>query len=523
MLGADHTVSDMTRFLPLFLALMFLVVACEREQVLPNPDLNPDQEVLSHDEVLDRIKATMHDGEVFDWTSLNDNELFSAGVSGDSLFTFGYWIGDKADAPTQIGILDTDSEKWKAHFDDILNELIALEEKASGEILTREDLLVFGEPEFVPQATLRLRSLTSIAFLRKHQDTRYIEPMGFDPEASELSQRSGSGCSGGGPNYSIPSADFTTVSPSVKVPWNFDLHNIPQAWSHSQGDNVRVQIIDTGSSDDQDNLGSQFASGWSGGRSISRQSTLYSGSWWWRRLDSPNDQCGHGTRMSGLATAPRGSDGNAVGVAYKSDLTTIRAVSDVVISGSNESNGVKNALIIAGNSSSTKIVSMSIGTPFTNGTVRDGIYYAYNRGKMIFAAAGTSFSWTSWYGVIFPANMSQTVAVTGVKENLPFQRCNNCHDGSQVDFVVHMQRNSNNDRLTLALANSGNQPTYSGGSSCATATTAGVAALVWSKYPGWSRNQVFTRLKQSASNYPSRDNNFGWGAIDALQAVTVPL
>jgi len=86
-----------------------------------------------------------------------------------------------------------------------------------------------------------------------------------------------------------------------------------------------------------------------------------------------------------------------------------------------------------------------------------------------------------------------------------------------------MQRNNNNDRLTLALANSGNQPTYSGGSSCATATTAGVAALVWSKYPTWSRTQVLNRLKQSASLYPSRSSNFGWGAIDALQAVTVPL
>jgi len=311
-------------------------------------------------------------------------------VSGDSLFTYGYWMGDKVDAATQIGVTNTDTEQWKAHFTGILAKLIELESAALGTTLTREDLLVFGEPEFVPQATLRLRSAASIEFLRKHRDTRYIEPMGFDPEAGQLSERSNSGCSGGGPNYSIPSADYTTVSPSVKVPWNFYLHNIPQAWAHSQGDNVRVEIIDTGSSDSQDNLGSQFASGQSSGRTISRLSTHYSGSWWWRRLDSPNDQCGHGTRMSGLATAPRGSDGNAVGVAYKSDLTTIRAVADVVITSSNESRGVKNALIIAGNSASTKIVSMSIGTPFTNGTVRDGIYYAHNRGKMIFAAAGTS-------------------------------------------------------------------------------------------------------------------------------------
>ncbi|MBL0101620.1 MAG: hypothetical protein IPP49_17630 [Saprospiraceae bacterium] len=44
---------------------------------------------------------------------------------------------------------------------------------------------------------------------------------------------------------------------------------------------------------------------------------------------------------------------------------------------------------------------MSIGSPISSSTVSDGIYYAYNKGKMIFAAAGTSYSWTTWYGVIF--------------------------------------------------------------------------------------------------------------------------
>ena len=513
-----------TRLLALALAAGTLLAGCDRDVALVTPAAPADAQThpaLSHAEVLDRVLDGMVDGEVFDWATLTDHELYSAGVSGDSLFTYGYWFAeDKERAPELIGVVDTDTEAWRRSFDAVLAEVIALEEQSRGESLRRQDLLVLGEPAFVPQATLLLSSPASVALLREHPNTRYLEPMGFEPEAGQLGGRSSSGCSGGGPNYSIPTADYTTVSPNVKTPWNFYLHNIPQAWAYSQGDNVRVQIIDTGSSDDQDNLGSQFASGWSGGRNIARLSTHYTGSWWWRRLESPHDQCGHGTRMSGLATAPRGSDGNAVGVAYKSDLTTIRAVADVVITSSNESNGVKDALIIAGNSPSTRIVSMSIGTPFSNGTVRDGIYYAYNRGKMIFAAAGTSFSWTSWYGVIFPANMAQTVAVTGIREGSPFSTCNNCHDGSAVDFVVHMQRRSNDDRLTLALADFGNHPTYSGGSSCATATTAGIAALTWSRYPGWSRSQVLQRLAASANYYPGRSNKHGWGAIDALQAVT---
>ena len=123
-------------------------------------------------------------------------------------------------------------------------------------------------------------------------------------------------------------------------------------------------------------------------------------------------------------------------------------------------------------------------------------------------------------GGYFPANMSQTVAVTGVKEGFPLVRCNTCHDGSQVDFIVPMQRRNDDGRTSLTLALSGDVPAYVGGSSAATATTAGIAALVWATNPGQSRTQVLNRLKNAASIYPGRDGNFGWGMIDAQYAVT---
>jgi subtilisin family serine protease len=80
-----------------------------------------------------------------------------------------------------------------------------------------------------------------------------------------------------------------------------------------------------------------------------------------------------------------------------------------------------------------------------------------------------------------------------------------------------MEKNSN-ERTVLSLADSGNDPSTVGGSSVATASTAGIAALVWAKYPGWSRQQVFDRLKTSGSYYPNRNGNFGWGQVDADEA-----
>lgn len=93
-------------------------------------------------------------------------------------------------------------------------------------------------------------------------------------------------------------------------------------------------------------------------------------------------------------------------------------------------------------------------------------------------------------------------------------KCSNCHVGSKVDFVVVMQKNSTS-RNPLTLPMSGDDPSTVGGSSVATAGTAGIAALVWAAHPGWTRQQVFDKLKTSSNYYPNRHSNFGWGRINA--------
>ncbi len=64
-----------------------------------------------------------------------------------------------------------------------------------------------------------------------------------------------------------------------------------------------------------------------------------------------------------------------------------------------------------------------------------------------------------------------------------------------------------------------NQTDYVGGSSVATATSAGIAALVWSKHPTWTRDQVLTKMRQSANLYPNKNAEYGYGNINVLLAV----
>ena len=472
-------------------------------------------------EINNFLYKSIENGQIFNWKQASDHLIWSAAMQSDSIFAIGYQTLSTSDLINTIHKIDITSSEWMNARDEILN--IVLEgERVYNNDITFEDLLPKGYPKTIPSMEVKITNPETIKVLRTRKEVRYLEAMGYElPPIADNSNsvlRSSSGC-GAEPDYNLNSADYTTISPAVKQSWNHASSNISQAWNSSKGNNVTLTIIDTGISDDQDNLGTNFNSGFSSGRTVERYSTFYSGSWWWRSLEPPHDQCGHGTQMAGLATAPRGNDGNAVGVAYNSDLIGIRAVEDVIISSSDEKKGVKDALILAANRSDVKVISMSLGTPFWSGTVADGIYYAYNSGKMIFAAAGTSFSWTSGIGVIFPATMSQTYAVTGVRDSYPLVKCNTCHQGSAVDFVMMMQRAANTDRTALTLALYSDQPNYVGGSSCATASVAGIAALVFSNNPGATRSQVYNAMKVSSSFYPNKNNNLGWGIIDAAAAV----
>ena len=508
----------MTKFIPLFgLVVLFGCAKEATDALLPDTPLPVGE-----------INQTLYDALErqgrYHWDQADAALLWSAAMRSDSVFAVGYQPEGFTDLDSRMHQIDLNGAEWVAAREAVL-ELVLEGERALDPTVTRADLLPFGEPTGTPSLAIRFTNPATVARLRARAEVRYLEPMGYElpPLERTVSTRSGSGCGGAVPDYHLNPADYTTIAPATKQSWHHATSNVSGAWSASTGQGVTVAVIDSGTSFDQDNLNGNFNSGYSQGRFVEQQSTFYTGYWWWRRLSSPDDDCGHGTQMAGLATAPRGGDGNAVGVAYNANLLGIKAVEDVIISSSNEKDGVKNALVLAANRPDVKVISMSLGTPFYSGTVADGVYYAYGAGKLMLVAAGTSLSWTSWYPVTFPASMAQCTAVTGVRDNFPLNKCDVCHDGSEVEFVMAMQRSADNDRNALTLAEYSDQPNYVSGSSAATASVAGIAALVYANNPQASRAAVLQVLRQNGSNYPNKDNDLGWGIINAQGAVNTPL
>jgi len=468
----------------------------------------PQGAPFSSDEVNSFVLSTLERENDFKWEMAEWKMQWSAIHYGDQSVAIGYKPADIDDVTPILHELNLKVGAWKEVHDNLITFIMDGLNKERNEPLSWEDILIEDDP-YLPILTIRLTDRNVLTGLFNLKNVRYIEPLDYWPGLDE--GRSTSGCSAS--TFSLNAADHSTISPGCLVPWNYGLVGVPTAWNTAAGQGITIGVIDAGISSSQSLLGSAFNSGDSNvGRTVTSGFTFG---------NTAFTSCTHGTSMSGAAVGPRNNVNATTGVAYKSNLHFIRGCQDVVLNQSSERTGVKNALVQMGNNNSLHIVSLSVGTPFSSSVLQDGAVYAYNKGKMLFAAAGTSYSLLSWWGVVYPAAYSQCIAVTGVKEN--GSTCSGCHDGSEVIFTIPMERGANSSRNSLSLTQSGTTPTYIGGSSVATAQAAGIAALVWSVNPSLTRAQVYNCLLTTSQYYPTKTSSRGYGNLDASAAVNAAL
>ncbi len=446
--------------------------------------------------------------EVFDWDELSSNQLHAALIHSDSLAVVGYQPEGFVSLRTKMHQVDIEDKDWTAARTSLINHIVSRTNAIQGKNFTKKDLMPSGYNPNLPYFFIKISNLAIIEELKTFPQLRYIEA----PNYTIIEDRSGEGCS----DYSetIDPADYTPITPQAIQPWHHFEHQVDCAWTNSnQGEGIWIAVMDTGVSDVNPKFNAEFDEGDSAGRSIEKYGFYQNDGW--------EDNCGHGSAMAGLALAPRGFDDYPVGVAYRSNLISYRVTNDVRINTSDEIDGLGNALVDAGDDERIHIISISLGDVFSSGPVEDGIIYAHNQGKLIFAAAGTSTTFTNWFGVIFPASMPEAVAVTGVIENSNFEECDICHDGNEVEFVVYMERESSGNKApTITRDNvNGEYYGYVGGSSAGTAIMSGMAALVWGNNPTFDKNQLINRLIQTSSNYPNKDSDYGWGTVNACDAV----
>ena len=498
-----------------FACALVLFNSCKK--IVDNPAaVAPKAAIISTEKIDAVIAASLVAENKFEWHTASDEIVWSALQHKDGLLSIGYQPAGKTNIAEEMHLINISKPEWRAAKDKLL-QLILIAEQQVDKTLTLQKILI-ADDETLPFINVLVKNIATIKLLRSHEMVRYAEPMAYQPQPV-ISTEGSSGC---GSNVAAAGLaegiDYTTITPNTKQSWNYGYHNIPPAWAKATGGGIKIFIIDSGCEFDQENLGSNFNQGASAGRTVEKIVTLPRATLFGiptGPVETPDDGCGHGTSMAGVAAAPRGTDGAACGVAYNSNLVTCRAAEDVLIDASREVTGVTNAYKNAANRTDVKIISMSMGRTTGSAQITDAINYAYGKGKLMFCAAGTSFGWSAgWYGVIFPAWLSNVNAVTGVRDNNYNQNCTACHKGAETDFTIVMEK-AINERHPITLAMSGDAPSTVGGSSVSTATAAGIAALVWSRFPSYTRDQVLNKLISTSANYPTKNSSYGWGNINA--------
>ncbi len=562
-------------FLAIFVALVS--IACEKEldldiETASIKETYEEADELNRQELNAYIKETvLTTQESFDWSKAPINILWSALEHSDYIATVGYrkveWKENDELAiqyMTELSHSGTESKSPSNGLANIKNSLIELVAgHSSKEGAKNSQNIVLKELTPLLSMELRIDSKEALGALLAQETLRYLEPA-FDTQASSVTKNSKAipprlGCSrsGGEPSncgeLERNGTHYYVMDGTNKISWNYWNHGIEGAWAlGATGRKIGVALLDTG-------VGDVWFNDWDGSQDIKDFFTNYqtvNG----RRFEFDNqvegrrdsyyndicyDPCGHGTALAGVLGAPRRTgrysfrDGvhprHMTGVSYGCDLFAYRIGDDVVI-GPEDSWNTASAFQEATSNPAIKIISISQGTSDIGwSNVADAIKVAYNRGKLIFAAAGTiggiGPNVPSW--AIFPSNMTYAngevvMGVTGVKRANGDVVCDDCVKGSKVDFSIEMQLSDVKpmglqlpisrgailhcrDRIDSFL------DTQIGGSSVATATMAGIAALVWSKNPQASREEVLQALK-TTSQYSAKTSEFGHGKPNAEKA-----
>jgi subtilisin family serine protease len=222
------------------------------------------------------------------------------------------------------------------------------------------------------------------------------------------------------------------------------------------------------------------------------------------------DKNGHGTHCCGISVgAIQKKTGWRYGVAKDANLFAGKVLSNA---GSGQDAGILAGIEWA-LQNKCKVISMSLGAEVEEGETFSPAYErvartAIQNGCVIVAAAGNESE--RQFGVIkpvgHPANCPSILSVAALDNDLKiaYFSCGGINlDGGQVDIAA--------PGVDIYSSWKGKRHATISGTSMATPFVAGVAALLWEKYPKASAAEIWMKLSQNALrlNLPSTDVGSG--------------
>ncbi|MGW5197868.1 type VII secretion-associated serine protease mycosin [Streptomyces spiralis] len=296
-----------------------------------------------------------------------------------------------------------------------------------------------------------------------------------------------------------PSQAFADSTRSQQ--WFLDAMHAEEMWRTSTGKDITVAVIDRGVDPQNPDLKGRVVDGLD---LAVRQPG-----------DEHTDIDGHGTGMAGLiaGTGAYGGGKGAYGLSPGAKILPVRMPGihdDDPFSGPAY---LSKAIRYAADAGA-QVINISLGSTAHSPQLDAAVRYALNHGSLIFA--GTGNSGDQGNPVEYPAATPGVVGVGAVGEDL--HRAKWSTYGPQVDVAA--------PGVDMVHACGGKTGLCkSEGTSDATALASASAALIWSKHPTWTNNQVLRVMLNTIgapTNGAKRNDSIGYGIVRPRIALQNP-
>ncbi|WP_078585130.1 type VII secretion-associated serine protease mycosin [Streptomyces anulatus] len=288
--------------------------------------------------------------------------------------------------------------------------------------------------------------------------------------------------------------------------WHLNVMQAEQMWKISTGENVTVAVIDSGVDASVPDLQGRVLKG----KNLATDSPG----------DEHTDYANHGTGIAGLiaGTGNAGGRDGAFGLAPRSKILPIRVRDSAGkvngATGDRYFNDDLSAAIRFAADQGAEVINVSLGNNVGSQRLTDSVSYALDKGSLVFAAAGNSGDEKN--SIEYPAGTPGVVGVGSVGRDL--RRAKSSQYGPQVDLAAPGVD-------TVHACSGGTQLCKSSGTSHATALASASAALIWSKHPDWTNNQVLRVMLNTAGGPISgkkRSDGIGYGIVRPRIALKTP-
>ena len=313
-------------------------------------------------------------------------------------------------------------------------------------------------------------------------------------------------------NYIRPTQSVVPNDPKYIEQWNLEKIGMPEAWEIERGSSqVVIALVDTGVDYTHADFQGQM---WQNQGEIPDNRIDDDGNGYvddlvgWDFTDDdhkPIDQTGHGTHVAGIVGAKVDNQTGIAGVAWNCKIMAIRVGASQRYGGAGMRDSNSAAGIIYAVDNGAKVINMSWGSDRLSFVIRDVLTYADVQGVLLVAAAGNDMKGS----VIYPAGYRQVMAVaSGNQDDERFYQSN---FGAGVDIVA-----PGNEILSTQIQN-----TYRllSGTSMAGPHVVGVAALMMSKRPNLTAEEIRQILVSTAKPMPKSPEFMGAGYLDAATAI----